>query len=175
VFAAAVILDPSRPIRGLADSKILSPERRAVLAGRIRDRALAWAVAGADAYRIDRMNILEASRWAMQQALASLSVAPDFVFVDALRLDIPQPQKALIHGDGRCASIAAASIVAKVARDECLAKWDDVYPEYGLASNKGYCAPEHFAGLDRCGPVSQHRFTFEPVRASAGLGQGRLF
>lgn len=175
MFAAAVILDPSRPIRGLDDSKVLDPERRATLAARIRERAVAWSVAGADAYRIDRLNILEASRWAMQRALASLALVPDYVLVDALRLDIPQAQKALIHGDARCASIAAASIVAKVARDECLTKWHGVYPEYGLASNKGYCAPEHFAGLDRCGPVSQHRFSFEPVRMAAGLGQGRLF
>lgn len=175
VFAAAVILDPARPVRGLADSKALTPERRAVLADRIRERALAWAVAGADAYRIDRMNILEASRWAMQRALASLSVEPDFVFVDALRLDIRCAQKALVRGDARCASIAAASILAKVARDACLAKWHGVYPEYGLASNKGYGAPDHFAGLDRYGPVCQHRFSFAPVRAAAGLGQGRLF
>lgn len=175
VFAAAVILNPARPVRGLADSKVLSPERRETLAARIRDRALAWAVAGADAYRIDRMNILEASRWAMAQALASLPLKPDFVFVDALRLDIAQPQRALIRGDARCASIAAASILAKVARDECLARWHAVYPDYGLASNKGYCAPEHCAGLDRHGPTSHHRFSFEPVKLAAGLGQGRLF
>lgn len=159
----------------MADSKVLSPDRRETLAARIRDRALAWAVAGADAYRIDRLNILEASRWAMQQAVASLCVTPDFVVVDALRLDIPQAQKGLIRGDARCASIAAASIIAKVARDECLAKWHDVYPDYGLASNKGYCAPDHFAGLKGSGPTSHHRFSFEPVRVAAGLGQGRLF
>jgi ribonuclease HII len=164
-----------RPVRGLADSKALTPERREVLAARIKARALAWAVAGADAYRIDRSNILEASRWAMQRAVAALAIAPDFVLVDALRLDIPQAQQALVRGDARCASIAAASIVAKVARDACLAKWHDVYPEYGLARNKGYGAPDHLSGLDRCGPTSQHRFSFAPVRAAAGLGQGRLF
>jgi ribonuclease HII len=175
VFAAAVILDPSHPIRGLEDSKTLLPDRRSVLAARIRERAITWAVSGVDAFRIDRINILQASRWAMRSALESLAVTPDFVFVDALTLDISQPQRALIRGDSRCASIAAASIVAKVARDACLERWHEVYPEYGLASNKGYCAPEHFSGLRDRGPVCQHRFTFEPVRLAAGLGQGRLF
>jgi ribonuclease HII len=175
VFAAAVILDPARPIRGLDDSKALSPERRTILASRIRERSLCWAVSAVDAYWIDRINILEASRWAMRRAIQTLAEQPDFVYVDALKLDISQPQRALIHGDARCASIAAASIVAKVERDSCLAKWHDVYPEYGLANNKGYCAPEHFEGLNRCGPVCQHRFSFAPVRAAAGLGQAALF
>lgn len=175
VFAAAVILDPARPIRGLADSKQLSRDRREILAARIRERAVAWSVAGADAYRIDRMNILEATRWAMQRALASLRPAPDFVLVDALRLDIPQPQRSLVRGDARCASIAAASIVAKVARDACLDQWDSVYPEYGLGRNKGYGAPEHLRGLARCGPTCHHRFSFAPVKEAAGLSQRRLF
>lgn len=175
MFAAAVILDPDKPIRGLNDSKALDAHRREVLSERIRDRAIAWAVAGADAFVIDRINIYQASRRAIAKAVESLSVVPDFVFVDALALDISQPQKSLIRGDARCASIAAASIVAKVARDRCLARWHEVYPEYGLASNKGYCAPDHFTGLRERGPVCQHRYSFEPVRVAAGLGQASLF
>ena len=169
VFAAAVILDPTRPIRGLDDSKALTPEKRTVLDARIRERAVAWAVAGLDSFQIDRINIYQASRVAMKQAIAKLFVLPDFVYVDALTLDIEIPQRALIKGDARCASIAAASIVAKVARDSALVRWSAIYPEYALASNKGYCAPEHFAGLDLHGPTAHHRYSFAPV------GQARLF
>lgn len=169
VFAAAVILDPEHPIRGLDDSKALSPDRRQLLAARIRERAVACAVAGEDAYSIDRWNILQASRRAMKRAVEALSIAADFVYVDALSIDLPLPQKALIKGDARCASIAAASIVAKVARDEALQAWHRVYPEYALDSNKGYGAPRHYAGLDACGPTAHHRFSFAPV------AQGSLF
>ncbi len=175
MFAAAVILDPARPIRGLNDSKLLPPERRETLAARIRERALAFAIEAVDAYRIDRINIYQASRLAMKRAVESLAVQPDFLFVDALSLDVAVPQQALIKGDSRCASIAAASILAKVARDESLRCWETVYPGYGLASNKGYCAPEHFAGLDALGPTCQHRHSFDPVRAAACLGQAVLF
>lgn len=169
VFAAAVILDPEHPIRGLDDSKALSPDRRQLLAARIRERAVACAVAGEDAYSIDRWNILQASRRAMKRAVEALSVAADFVYVDALSIDLSLPQKALIKGDARCASIAAASIIAKVARDEVLQAWHRVYPEYALDSNKGYGAPRHYAGLDACGPTAHHRFSFAPV------AQGALF
>lgn len=175
VFAAAVILDPAKPVRGLNDSKVLSPQKRAVLAERIQDRAVSWAVGAVDAFWIDRINIYQASRLAMKQAVEKLNIPPDFLFVDALTLDVNIPQKALIKGDLRCASIAAASILAKVARDQSMAKWHEIYPEYNLASNKGYCAPDHYNGLDAVGPVAQHRYSFEPVRAAAQLGQGRLF
>ncbi len=175
VFAAAVILDPDRPIRGLNDSKQLSAAERERLNIRIRERSLAWAVACIDAYGIDRHNIYQASRRAMTKAVEKLRMAPDFLYVDALTLDLPIAQRALIKGDARCASIAAASIVAKVERDRCLAKWHELFDGYALDSNKGYCAPDHFAGLDTLGPVSTHRYSFEPVRQAAGLGQRSLF
>ena len=166
VFAAAVILDPERPIRGLDDSKVLEPERRRVLANRIRERARAWAVAGADAFEIDRVNILQASRNAMLRAASRLSVPPDHLLIDAVRLDCATPQTSLIHGDSRSFSIAAASILAKTARDEALQSWEQVFPGYGLASHKGYATPEHRRGIQDLGPTPLHRFSFEPVRSA---------
>ena len=164
VFAAAVILDPERPIRGLDDSKQLAPDRRAILAERIRERARAWAVAAADAYEIDHWNILQASRLAMRRAVERLPAACDCLLVDAVRVDVDLPQKALIHGDALCFSIAAASIMAKVARDTAMDAWDAVFPDYGFKDNKGYGTPEHLAALERLGPTTLHRFSFEPVR-----------
>jgi ribonuclease HII len=168
VFAAAVILNPDRQIRGLDDSKQLPPDRRSILAERIRERATAWAVAGADAYEIDHVNILEATRRAMQRAITALIPACDCLLIDAVKLPVPLPQKNLIHGDSLSFSIAAASILAKTARDAAITAWDSVFPEYHLASNKGYSAPEHLAALRRLGPTPLHRFSFEPVRAAAG-------
>jgi ribonuclease HII len=165
VFAAAVVLDPERPIRGLDDSKALEPERREVLAGRIRERAKAWSVAAADAFEIDRINIYQASRVAMQRAVEALRTQCDYLLLDAMRLDLPVAQKSLIHGDALCFSIAAASILAKVHRDRALGEWDRVFPDYNLKSNKGYSTPDHLAALDRVGPTALHRFSFEPVRA----------
>jgi ribonuclease HII len=167
VFAAAVILDTERPIRGLDDSKRLPPERRKVLAERIRERARACAVAACDPFEIDRHNILQASRQAMQRAVESLREPCDYLLLDAVRLDLALPQKPLIHGDALCFSIAAASILAKVARDAALDAWDKVFPEYGLAHNKGYATPDHRAALERLGPTAFHRFSFEPVRVSS--------
>ena len=164
VFAAAVILDPQKPVRGLDDSKLLAPERREVLAGRIQERAQSWAVAAADAFEIDHWNILQAARLAMRRAEERLPVPCDCLLVDAVRVDLDLPQKALIHGDALCLSIAAASILAKVARDAALRAWDAVFPEYGLKDNKGYGTPDHLAALERVGPTSLHRFSFEPVR-----------
>jgi ribonuclease HII len=164
VFAAAVVLDPLRQIRGLDDSKELDPERREVLAHRIRERAVAWAVGAADAYEIDRFNILEASRLAMQRAIERLGVVCDYLLLDAILIDSNILQKALIGGDGLCFSIAAASILAKTARDHALVKWDAVFPEYDLAQNKGYGTRSHLEALQRVGPTSLHRFSFEPVR-----------
>ena len=151
VFAAAVVLDPARQIRGLDDSKELVPERREVLAERIRERSLAWAVGAADAFEIDRVNILEASRLAMQRALAQLNTVCDYLLLDAIRIASPLPQNPLIHGDGLSFSIAAASILAKTARDRALTQWDQVFPEYRLASNKGYGTRDHLDALDRLG------------------------
>ncbi|HVO97131.1 MAG TPA: ribonuclease HII [Bryobacteraceae bacterium] len=164
VFAAAVVLDPSHPVRGLDDSKLLLPDRRRVLAKRIQERAKAWAVAGADAFEIDRVNILQASRLAMKRAVERLQSSCDYLLVDAVTVNVPLPQRALIHGDALSFSIAAASILAKVARDAALERWDEVFPEYGFARNKGYGTPDHLAALEACGPTSLHRFSFEPVR-----------
>jgi ribonuclease HII len=167
VFAAAVILSPDRPIRGLRDSKELTAERRETLDERIRERAVAWACAAADAIEIDRINIYQASRLAMKRAVARLSPACDYLLVDAVAIDLPLPQLALIHGDARSQCIAAASIVAKVYRDRCMCEWDRIFPQYGLARNKGYSAPEHLKALLDFGPTPLHRYSFEPVRASS--------
>jgi ribonuclease HII len=165
VVAAAVILSPGRPVRGLNDSKLLSPDRREALAGRIRERAVAWAVAAVDAATIDSINIYQASRRAMRLAVNRLNPAPDFLLVDAVPIDLPLPQRALIKGDARCHAIAAASIVAKVYRDACMRAWDEIFPQYGLASHKGYATPEHVRAIEEFGPTPLHRLSFEPVRA----------
>lgn len=164
VFAAAVILSPERPIRGLRDSKQLPAERREVLAGRIRERAVACAVAAVDAFEIDRINIYQASRSAMSRAIAKLSPTPDFLLIDAVTLDLAIPQKALIHGDALSQCIAAASILAKVERDACMREWDKVFPHYGLKNHKGYSTDEHWKALEKHGPTPLHRFSFWPVR-----------
>lgn len=163
VFAAAVILDPGRPVPGLADSKVLPPARRLELAGLIRQRALAWAVASASAEEIDRINIREASRLAMRRAVESLRPPCDYLLVDALRIDWPAPQQALIRGDARVAAIAAASILAKTARDTLITELDAAYPGYGLARHKGYGTVEHLQALRRLGPTPLHRRSFTPV------------
>jgi ribonuclease HII len=167
VVAGAVILSPDAPIRGLNDSKQIDPERREVLAERIRERAAAWAVAAVDAATIDRINIYQASRLAMKTAVEQLNPAADFVLVDAVPLDLPLPQQPIIKGDERCHAIAAASIIAKVYRDQMMREWDRFYPEYGLRNHKGYLCPEHMAAIRRHGPTPLHRMSFEPVRRCA--------
>lgn len=167
VVAAAVILSPDSPIRGLNDSKQIEPERREVLAERIRERALAWSVAAVSAAMIDRINIYQASRLAMKTAVEQLDPGADFVLVDAVPLDLPLPQQPLLQGDERCHAIAAASIVAKVYRDRMMREWDVFYPQYGLASHKGYQTPEHMAAIRDHGVTPLHRFSFEPVRRAA--------
>jgi ribonuclease HII len=167
VVAGVVILNPKRRIVGLDDSKKLNPGRRAVLAERIREHALAWGVAEVPPQRIDAWNIYQASRQAMTAALDLLKVAPDYLLIDALRLDLPIEQKALVRGDARSVSIAAASILAKVARDRLMEEWDRIYPHYGLAHNKGYSTPDHLAALHRYGPTALHRFSFAPVREAS--------
>lgn len=186
VFAAAVILDPLRPIRGLCDSKIVEEKERARLAKLVKARALCWAVAGAGVFEIDQINILQASRLAMLRAVQALPVAPDYLLIDAVSIDFPAEQLPLIDGDARCRAIAAASIIAKVHRDACLAEWDRVFPQYNLAANKGYSTPDHKRALRMHGPTLLHRFSFEPVRLSSsrvhwtgyltdGPVQGELF
>ena len=123
-----------------------------------------WSVAEVNAQRIDAWNIYQASRQAMQTALALLKVPPDYLLIDALRLDLPIEQKPLIKGDMRSVSIAAASILAKVARDRLMCELDARYPAYGFAQHKGYATPEHLAALDRLGPCREHRRSFAPVR-----------
>ena len=167
VYAAAVILPTDRPLRGLRDSKELTAERREELDERIRSRAIAWAAAASDAIEIDRINIYQASRLAMKRAIEMLSPACDYLLIDAIKVDLPLPQRSIIHGDALSQSIAAASIVAKVYRDRCMCEWDKVFPQYGLARNKGYSAPEHLKALVEFGPTPLHRFSFEPVRASS--------
>ena len=163
VVAAAVILDRSYRIRGLRDSKLLPSERRELLAPRIRQHAVAWSVAAVDAARIDQINIYQASRLAMREAVMRLQPAADHLLIDAVRLDCELPQRAIIHGDALSASIAAASILAKVERDRMMRDWDAVFPEYGLASHKGYSTPQHLAALLEHGPTPQHRQSFAPV------------
>jgi ribonuclease HII len=165
VVAAAVILSPSRPVRGLNDSKLLDPQRRVVLSERSRERAVAWSVAAVDAATIDWVNIYQASRMAMEMAVARLTPAPDFLLVDAMPLSLRMPQRPLIKGDAQCHAIAAASIVAKVWRDERMRVWDEIFPQYGLAAHKGYFTPEHARALEEYGPTPLHRLSFEPVRA----------
>jgi len=165
VVAAAVILSAGRPVRGLNDSKLLAADRREVLSGRIRERAVAWAIAAVDAATIDNINIYQASRRAMRMAVSRLHPAPDFLLVDAVSIDLPLPQRALIKGDMRCHAIAAASIIAKVYRDQCMRVWDEVFPQYGLASHKGYSTPEHCRAIEQYGITPLHRLSFEPVSA----------
>ncbi len=163
VVAGAVILDRGYRIRGLRDSKLLLRERREVLAERIREHCIAWAVAAVDAARIDQINIYQASRVAMLEAVTKLATAADFLLIDAVKIDCDLPQKAIIHGDALSASIAAASILAKVERDHMVCEWDHVFPEYGLASHKGYSTPKHLAALREFGPTPLHRQSFAPV------------
>lgn len=164
VVAAAVVLNPRRRIVGLDDSKKLAPERRGELAVRIRQHALSWAVAEIDAARIDAWNIYQASRQAMMAAVSQLSPTPDYLLLDAIELDLPIEQRALIHGDARSVSIAAASILAKVERDRIMTEFHEMYPQYGFVHNKGYGTPDHLEALRQFGPTRLHRFSYAPVR-----------
>ena len=172
VVAAAVILNPKRRIVGLDDSKKLPAERRTELAIRIREHAIAWAVAEVDASRIDAWNIYQASRQAMTAALQQLSILPDYLLIDAMKLDVLIEQKSLIKGDARSVSIAAASILAKTHRDARLDEWDAVFSGYGLAQHKGYGTPEHLEALKRLGPTPLHRHSFAPVREAGCWSTG---
>ena len=165
VVAAAVILDPASPIEGLRDSKLLAPRQRRRLVRAIRRQALAWAIGRVGPRRIDAQNILEATWHAMRAALAGLRVAPGFVLVDGpLRVPgIEWPQRAIVRGDRRCASIAAASILAKVARDAAMIRADRRHPEYGFRWHKGYATAAHLGSLARFGPCPLHRLTFHGV------------
>ena len=165
-------MDPKRHIVGLDDSKKLPAERREALALRIREHALAWAIAEVDASRIDAWNIYQASRQAMTQALSQLKISPDYLLLDAMQLDVLIEQKSLIHGDSLSVSIAAASIIAKVERDRMMNEWDMIYPQYGLARHKGYGTAVHLAALRSHGPSPHHRYSFAPVREAACWAAG---
>lgn len=165
VVAAAVILDPTRPIAGLADSKALSEKRRETLYDEIRARALAWCVAEASPAEIDELNILHASMLAMQRAVAGLGVTPDYALIDGNRCPLlPCPAEPVIKGDARVPAISAASILAKVVRDAQMKALHARHPEYGFAQHKGYPTPAHLEALRRLGPLPEHRRSFRPVR-----------
>ncbi|MCK6395344.1 ribonuclease HII [Zoogloea sp.] len=166
VVAAAVILDPAKPIAGLADSKKLSEKRREALALEIREKALAWCIAEASVEEIDRLNILHASMLAMQRAVAGLPQVPDRVAVDGNRCpQLPMPCEAIVKGDALVPEISAASILAKTARDALLVALDKQYPQYGLAGHKGYPTPAHLAALKAHGVCEIYRRSFAPVHA----------
>lgn len=166
VVAAAVILDPARPIVGLADSKQLSPARRERLAAEIRAKALAWALGRAEVAEIDRLNILQASLLAMQRAVTALHIAPEKVLVDGNRCpQLACPCQAIVKGDATVPAIGAASILAKVARDAELRELHDRYPQYDFARHKGYPTAAHLDALRRHGPCPEHRRSFAPVAA----------
>jgi ribonuclease HII len=165
VFAAAVVLDPNRPIRGLADSKQLTPERREVLAKRIRERALAFAIASASVEEIDQINILRAALLAMQRAVEALTLVPAEVLVDGDHCPgICLPVRAVVGGDATVKAISAASILAKTARDALMIELHAIHPEYGFDRHKGYSTPEHLEALRRHGACEFHRRSFAPVR-----------
>lgn len=165
VFAAAVILDPNKPIAGLADSKKLSEKKRDFLAGEIKEKALAWAIASCSAEEIDEINILQASLLAMKRAVESLSLQPDELLVDGLHCPkLSIPMRAIVQGDSKEACISAASILAKTARDAELYILDEQYPQYGFAKHKGYPTPLHMQMLALHGVLPIHRKTYAPVR-----------
>jgi ribonuclease HII len=171
VVAAAVILDAGRPVAGIADSKVLSPARRAELAGEIRATCVAYGLGWADAAEIDSINILQATMLAMRRALVALHCLPAHVIVDGdrcpdlggLRLDCSI--EAVVKGDAKVLCVGAASILAKVARDDFMRELDDRYPGYGLAGHKGYPTAAHIAALRRLGPSPVHRRSFGPVQS----------
>jgi ribonuclease HII len=171
VCAAAVILDPARPIPGLGDSKQLSPKRREALELAIQSRSLAWSVAWASAAEIDAINILQASLLAMARAVAALERRPDRVLVDGNRApDCGCPVQTIIGGDALVPAIGAASILAKVARDRLMCRLDLDFPGYGFAAHKGYPTAVHRAALRRLGPCPEHRRSFAPVRGMKDEG-----
>ncbi|MFK1581114.1 ribonuclease HII [Pseudomonas aeruginosa] len=165
VVTAAVILDPSRPILGLNDSKKLSEARREALFEEIREKAQAWCIARAEVEEIDRLNILHATMLAMQRAVEGLSVTPRLALIDGNRCPkLAVPCAPVVKGDSQVPAIAAASILAKVSRDREMVELDRVYPGYGMAGHKGYPTAVHLEALSRLGPTPIHRRSFAPVR-----------
>ncbi|MDR2166078.1 MAG: ribonuclease HII [Zoogloeaceae bacterium] len=170
VVAAAVLLDPARPIAGIDDSKKLSAKRRVELAARIREYALAWHVAEASAAEIDRFNILQATFLAMRRAVTGLAITPARAVVDGNRVpELAIPVEAIVKGDGKIAAIAAASILAKTARDAMMLGLHADYPQYGFDRHMGYPTPAHLAALAAHGPCPEHRRSFAPVLRAAAF------
>lgn len=170
VVTAAVILDPNNPIQGLNDSKKLSEKKRESLALEIKQKALAWSIGRADPNEIDELNILHATMLAMKRAVAHLAIQPKFVYIDGNRCpQLPMPCEAVIKGDALVAEISAASILAKVARDQEMIELDKIHPQFGFAKHKGYPTKLHFEMLAKYGPTPHHRQSFKPVRKAMGL------
>ncbi|UFK38569.1 ribonuclease HII [Pectobacterium parvum] len=170
VVTAAVILDPTRPIVGLADSKKLSEKRRLSLYDEIKEKALAWSLGRAEPKEIDQLNILHATMLAMQRAVAGLAIVPDFVLIDGNRCPaLPMSAQAVVKGDSRVAEISAASIMAKVTRDREMVELDQRFPAYGFAQHKGYPTAFHLEKLAALGATEFHRRSFAPVKRALGL------
>ena len=173
VVVSAVVLDPTKRIQGLKDSKQLTAKRREVLAPRIKQKALAWAVVYVDANTVDELNILQATLCGMTRSVELLGLIPDEVFVDGNRVpELTVPATAIVAGDSKVRAISAASILAKTARDAYMEKLDPKYPEFGFAQHKGYPTREHLEILRRLGPTPEHRRSFAPVR---NVAQGDLW
>lgn len=174
VVTAAVILDPNNPIQGLADSKKLSEKKRLALAEEIKQKALAWSLGRAEPQEIDELNILHATMLAMQRAVKSLKIQPHFVLVDGNRIpDLAMPAQAIVKGDSLVAEISAASILAKVARDQEMAELDRQFPQYEFAKHKGYPTKVHLEKLAEFGALPQHRRSFSPVRITLEKMEGK--
>ncbi|HBH7910249.1 TPA: ribonuclease HII [Vibrio parahaemolyticus] len=170
VVTAAVILDPNNPIEGLNDSKKLSEKKRLALLPEIKEKALAWAVGRCSPEEIDELNILQATMVAMQCAIAGLKVQPDLVLIDGNRCpELPMDSQAVVKGDLRVAEISAASIIAKVVRDQEMEELDKQYPQFGFAKHKGYPTKAHFEAIEQHGVISEHRKSFKPVKKALGL------
>ncbi|MDC5807562.1 ribonuclease HII [Vibrio europaeus] len=170
VVTAAVILDPNNPIEGLNDSKKLSEKKRLALLPEIKQKALAWSVGRCSPEEIDELNILQATMVAMQRAVAGLDVQPDFVLIDGNRCpQLPMQSQAVVKGDLRVAEISAASIIAKVVRDQEMEELDKLHPEFGFAKHKGYPTKAHFEAIEQHGVIDQHRKSFKPVKRALGI------
>ncbi|WP_260261156.1 ribonuclease HII [Vibrio intestinalis] len=170
VVTAAVILDPNNPIEGLNDSKKLSEKKRLALLPEIKEKALAWAVGRCSPTEIDELNILQATMVAMQRAIAGLKVQPDLALIDGNRCpELPMASQAVVKGDLRVAEISAASIIAKVVRDQEMEELDKLHPEFGFAKHKGYPTKAHFEAIEQHGVIDEHRKSFKPVKRALGL------
>ncbi|OHY92655.1 ribonuclease HII [Vibrio rotiferianus] len=170
VVTAAVILDPNNPIEGLNDSKKLSEKKRLALLPEIKEKALAWAVGRCSPKEIDELNILQATMVAMQRAIAGLKVQPDLALIDGNRCpELPMDSQAVVKGDLRVAEISAASIIAKVVRDQEMEELDKQHPQFGFAKHKGYPTKAHFEAIEQHGVISEHRKSFKPVKKALGI------